>query len=307
MNYSGIMFVSRSLMKNKSVIFQYCIFNVARKGHLARLLSTDGILSEEKYLKTTEKNGVRTIRLNNSLSRNALSLEMLKTLVKEIKRDENNKDFRSIVITSEPGKVFSAGHDLKELTDTNTKLHTEIFETCSELMRVIIQSPVPVIAAVDGLAVAAGCQLVAACDIAICTERSSFSTPGANVGIFCSTPGIPLVRNVPRKTAMYMLFTGFPISGREAYECGLVSKVVPNNKLDEETSRITNAINTKSRSVIHIGKMFLYEQIDLDILTAYFRGAETMVKNLKMRDTQEGIRSFLEKKKAIWTHNYENN
>ncbi|EGI60154.1 Enoyl-CoA hydratase domain-containing protein 3, mitochondrial [Acromyrmex echinatior] len=275
-------------------------FTVSQGRYIARTLST-----EKKYVETTEKNGVRTIRLCDSSSRNSLSLGMLKTLVTEIKRDEDNKDLRSIVLMSEPGKVFSAGHNLKELTATNAKSHKDVFEICSELMRAISQSPVPVIAAVDGLAAAAGCQLVAACDIAVCTERSSFSTPGANVGIFCSTPGIPLVRNVPRKNAMYMLFTGFPISGKEAYECGLVSKVVANDKLDEEIRRITDAINMKSRSVVHFGKTFLYEQITLDISTAYALGTEKMVNNLKMKDAQEGIQSFLEKRKPNWSHDLE--
>lgn len=286
--------ISRFVIKNGSAVSQGRYF--------ARALST-----EKKYVETTERNGVRTICLSDSSSRNSLSLEMLKTLVTEIKKDEDNKDLRSIVLTSVPGKVFSAGHNLKELTAANAKSHKDVFETCSELMRAISQSPVPVIAAVDGLAAAAGCQLVAACDIAVCTERSSFSTPGANLGIFCSTPGIPLVRNVPRKSAMYMLFTGFPISSKEAYEYGLVSKVVANDKLDEEVRRITDAINTKSRSVVHIGKTFLYEQIALDITTAYALGTEKMVNNLKMGDAQEGIRSFLEKRKPNWSHDYENN
>ncbi|XP_012531066.1 enoyl-CoA hydratase domain-containing protein 3, mitochondrial isoform X2 [Monomorium pharaonis] len=283
---------SRFVVKNGSAVSQ--------GKYIARTLST-----EKKYVKTTEKNGVRTISLCDSSSRNSLSLEMLKTLVTEVKKDENNKDLRSIVLTSEPGKVFSAGHNLKELMGANAESHKDVFEICSELMRAISQSPVPVIAAVDGLAAAAGCQLVAACDIAVCTERSSFSTPGANLGIFCSTPGIPLVRNMPRKSAMYMLFTGFSISGKEAYECGLVSKVVANDKLEEEVRRITDAINTKSRSVVHIGKTFLYEQMTLDISTAYTRGTEKMVDNLKMRDAQEGIQSFLEKRKPNWSH--ENN
>ncbi|XP_077273933.1 enoyl-CoA hydratase domain-containing protein 3, mitochondrial [Temnothorax americanus] len=287
--------ISRFAIRNGSAVSQ--------GRYIARTLST-----EKKYVETTERNGVRTIRLSDSSSRNSLSLEMLKTLVREIKRDEDNKDLRSIVLTSEPsGKVFSAGHNLKELTAVNAKSHRDVFEICSELMRAISQSPVPVIAAVDGLAAAAGCQLIAACDIAVCTERSSFSTPGANLGIFCSTPGIPLVRNVPRKSAMYMLFTGLPISGTEAYECGLVSKVVANDKLDEEVRRITDAINTKSRSVVHIGKTFLYEQITLDISTAYALGTEKMVNNLKMRDAQKGIQSFLEKRKPNWSHDYENN
>ncbi|XP_025161958.1 enoyl-CoA hydratase domain-containing protein 3, mitochondrial isoform X1 [Harpegnathos saltator] len=297
--------ISRLVIQNGSAVSQKIRIG---SRYIARALSTSEMSPvEKKYVNTTQNDGVRTIQLSDSASLNSLSLEMLKTLTSEIKRDEDNQDLRSIVLTSVPGKVFSAGHNLRELTATSDKSHKEIFDTCSELMRAISQSQVPVIAAVDGLAAAAGCQLVAACDVAVCTERSTFSTPGANLGIFCSTPGIPLVRNVPRKNASYMLFTGFPISGREAYECGLVSKVVSNDKLDEEIRRITDAINMKSRSVVHIGKMFLYEQIDLDISTAYLRGTEKMVNNLKMRDAQEGIRSFLEKRKPRWSHGYEKN
>lgn len=282
----------RFLIKNRPTVSQGI--------NITRTLST-----ERKYVETTERDGVRTIRLSDSASCNFLSLGMLRNLLREIKKDEDNKDLRSILLMSNSEKVFSAGHNLKELTIISAKTHKEVFETCAELMQAISQSPVPVIAAVDGLAVAAGCQLVAACDIAVCTERSSFSTPGANIGIFCSTPGIPLVRNMPRKNAMYMLFTGFSISGREAYEYGLVSKVVPNDKLDKEVRQITDAINAKSRSVVHIGKRFLYEQMDLDISTAYFLGTEKMVDNLKMKDAQEGIRSFLEKKKPNWSHDYD--
>ncbi|XP_031840725.1 enoyl-CoA hydratase domain-containing protein 3, mitochondrial [Nomia melanderi] len=273
---------------------------ITRTFPINRMLST-----EEKCLDVSENNGVKTITLNHPATRNSLSMNMLKSLLENIKNSENDKNLRSIIIRAAPGNIFSAGHNLKELTANNEKQHKEIFETCSELMKSISQNPVPVIAAVDGLATAAGCQLVAACDVAICTERSSFGTPGANLGIFCSTPGIPLVRNVPRKTAMYMLFTGFTISGTEAYEVGLVSKVVPHDKLEEELNKITMAINSKSRSVIHIGKTFLYEQMDLDIITAYFLGSEKMVNNLKMKDAQEGIKSFIEKRKPVWSHGYE--
>ncbi|XP_076282308.1 enoyl-CoA hydratase domain-containing protein 3, mitochondrial isoform X2 [Lasioglossum baleicum] len=273
---------------------------------ISRSFSTNRmLLADEKYLDITENNGVRTLTLNHPATRNSLSLNMLKSLYENIKKGENDKNLRSIVIRAVPGKVFSAGHNLNELTANNEKLHKEVFETCSGLMHSIPQCPVPVIAAVDGLATAAGCQLVAACDVAVCTERSSFATPGANLGIFCSTPGIPLVRSVPRKTAMHMLFTGFSISGKEAYEVGLVSKVVPNDKLEEEINKITAAINSTSRSVIHIGKTFLYEQMDLDVSTAYFLGTEKMVHNLKMKDAQEGIKSFIEKRKPVWSHNYE--
>ncbi|CAL7946936.1 unnamed protein product [Xylocopa violacea] len=263
--------------------------------------------SEEKYLEVKENNGVRTLILNHPSTCNSLSLQMLKYLLENIKKDEHSKELRSIIIRSGLEKVFSAGHNLKELTVDNGKLHKEIFETCAELMRAITQSPVPIIAAVSGIATAAGCQLVTSCDIAICTEHSSFATPGVNLGIFCSTPGIPLVRNVSRKTAMYMLFTGFSISGREAYEAGLVSKVVPNDKLDEEIDKITAAINAKSRSIVHVGKTFLYEQLDLDISTAYFLGTEKMIHTLKMKDAQEGIKSFIEKREPVWCHDYDQN
>lgn len=207
--------------------------------NITRTLST-----ERKYVETTEKDGIRTIRLSDSASRNSLSLEMLKILLKEIKRDEDNKDLRSILLISDSGKVFSAGHNLKELTATNAKFHKDVFETCAELMRTISQSPVPVIAAVDGLAAAAGCQLVAACDIAVCTERSSFSTPG----YFANS-------------LSHYLLSFWPLS--------LI--------LDEEVHRIIDAINAKSRSVIHLGKTFLYEQMDLDISTAYFLGTRLLL------------------------------
>ncbi|XP_029040679.1 enoyl-CoA hydratase domain-containing protein 3, mitochondrial isoform X2 [Osmia bicornis bicornis] len=274
--------------------------------YVIRTFSTNKVLSsEEKYVQVKEDNGIRIISLNHPSSRNSLSLKMMNSLLLNIKKDENTKDLRSIILKSELPNMFSAGHNLKELTSNNGKHHKDIFETCSELMKAITQSPVPVIAAVDGVAVAAGCQLVTACDIAICTERSSFATPGANFGIFCSTPGIPLVRNVSKKTAMYMLFTGLSLNGKEAYEVGLVSKVVPIEKFEQEIEKITAAINAKSRSVVHVGKTFLYEQLDLDLATAYFLGAEKMVNNLKMKDAQEGIRSFIEKRKPVWSHDYE--
>ncbi|PSN31846.1 Enoyl-CoA hydratase domain-containing protein 3 [Blattella germanica] len=183
--------------------------------------------------------------------------------------------------------------------------HNQVFATCSRLMLGIIQSPVPVIAVVQGVAAAAGCQLVATCDIAICTENSTFSTPGANFGIFCSTPGIAVCRAVPRKIAAQMLFTGIPLTASEALQSGLVSKVVPQENLDEEVHRIVDAITSKSRSVLELGKKFLYEQLEMDIRTAYRLGQETMVKNLTLVDCQEGIRGFIEKRKPVWTHGYE--
>lgn len=276
-------------------------------GSITRTISTSRILtSKEKCVEIEQKNGVRRITLNHAKTRNSLSLETINILLYNISKDVEDNELRSIVIQAAPGKVFSAGHNLKELTSENRESHhLAVFETFEMLMKEIMQCPVPIIAAVDGLAAAAGCQLVAACDIAICTEKSSFSTPGANVGIFCSTPGIPLVRNVSRKVAFHMLLTGLPISAKEAFDAGLVSKVVPDDKLEEEIQKITNAINSQSRSVTRLGKRFLFEQLDVDISTAYTLGTEIMVENLKLKDSQEGIKSFIEKRKPSWSHSYE--
>lgn len=269
-------------------------------------ITTNTISHNEKYVESHENEGVRTITLCHSTSRNSLSLEMMKTLIWHINRDKDNVSLRSIVINSEPGKVFSAGHNLKELTSAKgRKYHEEIFSTAEYLMRQIKNSPVPIIAAVDGLAAAAGCQLVCTCDIVICTKKSTFSTPGANFGIFCSTPGIPLVRNLSKKIAAHMLFTGLPIDADQAYQAGLVSKIVSNEKLDEQVKKTTDIINSKSRSVIEIGKKFFKQQIELDLSTAYSYGTQVMIENLQLNDAQEGINSFIEKRKAIWSHTFD--
>ncbi|XP_058806572.1 enoyl-CoA hydratase domain-containing protein 3, mitochondrial isoform X2 [Phymastichus coffea] len=249
---------------------------------------------------------VRRIMLNHPRTRNSLSLEMMGALLQSLATDSENQSLRSIVISAAPGQIFSAGHNLKELRSSDGEdHHRSVFETAALLMKAISDSPVPVIAAVDGLAAAAGCQLVAACDIVVCTERSSFSTPGANFGIFCSTPGIPLVRNVPRKVAAHMLFTGLPITAIQAFQAGLVSKLVPNDGLEQEVKIITDAVNEKSRSVVRLGKRFIQEQQEVDMDTAYSLGTEIMVNNLKLKDAQEGIKSFSEKRKPSWSHDYE--
>ncbi|KAK0179726.1 hypothetical protein PV327_005451 [Microctonus hyperodae] len=274
--------------------------------HSERLYMTNETVKSEKYIESNYENGVKTIILSHAASKNSLSLEMMKIILWNLQKDENNPSLRSIVIAASPGKVFSAGHNLKELTSAvGNDHHHEVFDTAANLMKVIANFPVPVIAAVDGLAAAAGCQLVSACDIAICTERSSFSTPGVNFGIFCSTPGIPLVRNVHRKIASHMLLTGLPLSAYEAYDAGLVSKVVNNDNLETEIKRTTDAINSKSRAVIQLGKKFIHEQLELDEASAYSYGTEIMIRNLELKDAQEGIKSFIEKRKPIWSHKFD--
>ncbi|EAT36153.1 AAEL011736-PA [Aedes aegypti] len=250
----------------------------------------------------TERDGIGHILLDNEKTRNSLSLAMMDSIQQHITAHQENPAVRCFVLSAK-GHVFSAGHNLKELTaDKGTDFHKQVFGKCSELIGVILRAPVPVIAKVDGLAAAAGCQLVASCDMVVCSEKSTFSTPGASFGIFCSTPGIAVARAVPRMKASYMLFTGLPISAQEALESGLVSKVVPSDKLDQEIETICQAIKSKSRSVIALGKKFFYEQIAMDVNSAYRKGEQVMADNLGTPDGQEGIKSFVEKRKPVWRH-----
>uniref|UniRef100_A0A182PUJ4 Enoyl-CoA hydratase domain-containing protein 3, mitochondrial n=1 Tax=Anopheles epiroticus TaxID=199890 RepID=A0A182PUJ4_9DIPT len=257
----------------------------------------------QKCLSTyTCQDGVGTILLDNEKTRNSLSLEMMNSIEKNIVENQHDAELRCIVLAAQ-GRVFSAGHNLKELTtEHGSEYHKKVFHKCSELINAIHSAPVPVIAKVDGLAAAAGCQLIASCDMAVCSDISTFSTPGASFGIFCSTPGIAVVRAVPRMKAAYMLFTGLPITANEALQAGLVSKVVPQADLNDEVSKICRAIASKSRAVITLGKTFFYKQIPLDITTAYELGEQIMVDNLATVDGREGIRSFTEKRPPKWSH-----
>nr|CAH7715269.1 unnamed protein product [Callosobruchus chinensis] len=227
---------------------------------------------------------------------------MMKQLLEHIKSDADNKELRVIVLAAH-GPIFSAGHNLKELAaDPRKSVHQEVFSIASDLMTSIVECPVPVLAQIDGLAAAAGCQLVAQCDIAVCTENSSFSTPGANFGIFCSTPGIPLARKVLKSTALKMVLTGQPISAAEAKSSGLVTTVCSKENLEKEVQSTCDSIINKSRSVIELGKRFFYKQVDLQLKEAYELGAEKMVENLELSDGKEGLKSFVEKRKPKWTH-----
>ncbi|XP_052271315.1 enoyl-CoA hydratase domain-containing protein 3, mitochondrial-like isoform X4 [Dreissena polymorpha] len=232
--------------------------------------------------------------------RNALSLGMLQQLQKDVSAVD---DSLRVIVLSHTGPVFSAGHDLKELTiETGRAHHEQVFAVCSQFMLSLQDIPVPVIAQVNGLATAAGCQLVASCDIAVVTENSKFATPGVQVGLFCSTPAVAVGRSVPRKVAMEMLFTGQPISAQDALLHGLVSRVVPEGKLEEETTRIAMKICEFSKSVITLGKRTFYKQIALDRKLAYSLTEKVMVDNLALKDGQEGIKAFVEKRKPVWSH-----
>eukprot|EP00105_Crassostrea_gigas_P027432 XP_011448763.1 PREDICTED: enoyl-CoA hydratase domain-containing protein 3, mitochondrial [Crassostrea gigas] len=255
----------------------------------------------EQYTKVSEdEKGIRTIQLNDPKKRNALSLKMLKTLHNNLTSGVD--DLRAIILCS-TGPVWSAGHDLKELTSKEGReYHRQVFDTCSEVMSLIQDLPIPVIASVSGLATAAGAQLVASCDIAIAAQSARFATPGVSVGLFCSTPAVAVGRAVPRKVAMEMLFTGHPITAQDALLHGLVSRVVPDHQLEEETQKIADRICETSREVVAIGKATFYAQMNLERKEAYRLTSAVMVENLSLEDGQEGIKAFIEKRKPTWSH-----
>ncbi|XP_061523788.1 enoyl-CoA hydratase domain-containing protein 3, mitochondrial isoform X2 [Phycodurus eques] len=292
-----------------------------------RRLYSDGTEPEPLTVRRQD-NGIRRIILNNPRKRNALSLSMLESLRGDLLADVDSPDLRVIIISAE-GPVFSSGHDLRELTSARgPEYHRRVFRTCTQVSRVLraafffrffidafavaqvmtlIQDlPVPVIAMVNGVATAAGCQLVASCDVAVASDKSTFATPGVNVGLFCSTPGVAVGRAVPGKVAMEMLFTGTPISARDALLHGLLSKVVPEERLEAETSAVARRVCGASRPVVALGKAAFHRQMSQGRDAAYAAASEAMVDNLALRDGQEGIRAFVEKREPVWSHRAEN-
>lgn len=250
----------------------------------------------------TKEKGVATLTLTSPKTRNALSLEMMETLIKNLEEVAQDPSIRCVVLRGE-GKVFSSGHNLKEMTaDTGYEYHRRIFSTCESLMKLVGTLPVPVLSVVTGIAAAAGCQLVASSDIVVATPESRFSTPGASVGLFCHTPGIPLARRVPRAVSGYMLLTGDSITGEDAYRAGLVSRLVAEELVQAEVERICESISSKPREVIALGKRFYKQQLELPLDAAYSLGGEVMVKNLWYKDAQEGIQAFKEKRRPKFSH-----
>jgi enoyl-CoA hydratase/carnithine racemase len=248
---------------------------------------------------TMQENGIRTICLNDPRKRNILSLAMLQSLYNDLMYDQ---DSLRVVIIKAKGPVFSSGHDLSELTQERGSCHHEdVFSTCSNVMNLIQDMPVPVIAQVKGLATAAGCQLVATCDIAVASYNSQFGVPGVNVGLFCTTPGVAVGRSLPSKVALEMLFTGHPINAHGALLHGLISKVVPDEQVEEETLKIAEKICETSREVVAMGKAAFYAQMAMDKKSAYRYAEKIMVENLKLVDGQEGVKAFIQKRKPQWT------
>jgi enoyl-CoA hydratase/carnithine racemase len=256
--------------------------------------------SSEAFVLRNDKGAVSELVLNRPASYNALSIECMEALTSEfesLSRDDNV----SVVILSGAGKGFCAGHDLREMRrNPGRDFYEKTFDTCSKMMLSIINCPKPVIARVHGVAAAAGCQLVATCDLAVADENARFATPGVNIGLFCSTPMVALSRNVSRKHAMEMLLTGDFISARRAYEIGLVNRVVPSADLDRAANELAEKISSKSPLTLRIGKKAFYEQADRDLSGAYEYCSRVMVENMMARDAEEGIDAFLEKREPRW-------
>jgi enoyl-CoA hydratase/carnithine racemase len=251
------------------------------------------------HVRLTRNGDLGEILLDNPARRNPLSLAVLRDLIAAVDELGADPAVRVIVIAGSP-PAFSAGHDLSEMTDRSDDFYDELFEVCAELMARIRDVPQPVIAAVDGIATAAGCQVVAACDLVVATAGSRFATPGVRIGLFCSVPMVPLSRAIGRKRAMEMLLTGDPIDAATAADWGLVNKVVPAGELQDAVADLAGRISRFSAGVLAIGKRAFYDQLDRSEPEAYRYTQRVMAANAAIGDAQEGIGAFLEKRPPVW-------
>jgi len=266
----------------------------------------DTVVNRNILLSEQDDEGILRLTLNDVGRRNALSETMLTLLGSAFADAANNASVR-VVILAANGPAFCAGHDLKELSvgrasdDKGRAYFTHIMTMCSDLMQAIVTCPKPVIAEVNGVATAAGCQLVASCDLAIASETSKFSTPGVHIGLFCSTPMVALSRNVSNKHAMEMLLTGDMTSATRAAEIGLINRVVTEEDLSAATITLAQKIASKSSLTLATGKRAFYEQREKTLPEAYSFASQVMVENMLARDAEEGINAFIEKRAPKWT------
>jgi enoyl-CoA hydratase/carnithine racemase len=257
-------------------------------------------MANERLLLETCEAGVLRLVLNRPAARNALSVALMQALDAALRRAARDPEVRVVVIAG-AGPAFCAGHDLRELRgEPRRDAYERIFAQCSDLMLAIVRLPKPVIAEVHATATAAGCQLVATCDLAVAAETARFATPGVDIGLFCSTPMVALSRAVGRKPAIEMLLTGEPIDAVRARELGLVNRVVPAAELRAAVDDLARRIAAKSAYTVAIGKEAFYRQAELDLAAAYRYAAEVMTTNMLARDAGEGIDAFLEKRRPIW-------
>tara|TARA_B100000925_G_scaffold106029_1_gene78176 strand:- start:540 stop:1343 length:804 start_codon:yes stop_codon:yes gene_type:complete len=256
-------------------------------------------------IKDLLEDGILRITLNDPENKNALSDSMMKYLKHFIEDASASNNVRVIIIAA-TGNVFCSGHNLKEINEVSSEsenrehFYLNLFKTCSSLMQLIINCPKPVIAEVDGIATAAGCQLVASCDLAISSDSSKFATPGVNIGLFCSTPMVALSRNVSKKDSMKMLLTGDMISADEAKKISLINDCVPDDQLTKSVLDLAKKISKKSQAVLKIGKEAFYKQSELNLEDAYEYTSMVMTKNMMIDDASEGISSFLDKRNPKW-------
>ena len=265
----------------------------------------DPPLSRSPLVTRQQDRGVVTLTLNRGERFNPLSMEMIAALESELVGVASDPAARVVVLAA-AGRGFCAGHDLKEMgghqggTDADRAWQQALFESCGRMMLKLTQLPQPVIARVHGVATAAGCQLVSMCDLAVAADTARFALPGVNVGVFCSSPVVGVVRNVGRKRAMEMLLTGSLFDAETALEWGLVNSVVPAERLDDEVRRFAEAVTARSAEVIALGKRAFYRQADMGLEDAYALATETMTCNLMLPDSAEGIAAFVAKRAPRW-------
>ena len=287
MSKKGI--IKALLDSTNKIAFNRLIMNIKNK-----------ILLNEKH-----EFGILRLVLNDIERKNALSEEMITALKNDISLSIDDKSIKLIIISAK-GNVFSSGHNLKEITaardnnDSGYSYFLELFDSCSKLMQLIVNCPKPVIAEVNGVATAAGCQLVASCDLAIASDKSKFATPGVDIGLFCSTPMVALSRNVRSKDAMKMLLTGDMIDASEAKRISLINEVVSEEELEENVFNLAKKISKKPSNVIQSGKKAFYKQLDQNLYDAYEYTSKIMTDNVVKKDAIEGINAFLEKRDPDW-------
>ena len=258
-------------------------------------------LDINNLLNYTEEDTIAILTLNRPNQQNALSTDLMRALVSKLDKIKNNKNIKVVTLFAN-GNNFCAGHDLKELKlDRSEKRFKEIFELCSQLMTRIVKLPKPVIAGVQGIATAAGCQLVASCDLAIAAKNATFATPGVNIGLFCSTPMVAVSRNVSKKRTMEMLLMGNFIDANKALDFGLINNVVEDKNLKDDTLKIARNIASKSTATVAIGKEAFYKQLEMSLEDAYAYTSKVMSSNMLEKDAQEGISAFIENRDPIWS------
>jgi enoyl-CoA hydratase/carnithine racemase len=263
-------------------------------------MSDTAVATEEKLVLRRDAGGVATLTLNRPKQYNALSDEVLAELQSALDTVGADPSVRVVVIAGS-GPAFCAGHDLKQMrANPRKEYYQQLFTQCSKVMMTVTKIPQPVIARVHGIATAAGCQLVAQCDLAVASENAKFAVSGINVGLFCSTPSVPLARNVARKQAMQMLLTGDFIDAHTAEAFGLVNRVVTAEELDDAVQDLAERIMAKSPSVVALGKQMFYRQLEMSLEAAYNFATETMACNMMADDAGEGIDAFIQKRPPSW-------